>query len=606
MTPDSGSLSRERVRAVTAPASVVLVTLVMLAWMWSRCPDPIIDFGREIYIPWRITEGEVLYRDLNHFNGPLSPYFNAMIFRTFGVSLLTLKVANAIITLGVAMLVYRLMLELSDRLTAAAAGIAFTTVFACGHILGAANFNFLTPYSHELTHGVALALVMLACLWKASERQAISWLVLAGLALGLVLLTKAEIAFASLVGAATALALMLINRPRRLRGLLAFAVPALIVPTIAIALLSLAMPLSRAIVNCAGAWVWLGDGRIAGLPFFRWVLGTDHFQLNTGRMVLWVGRYGMIFVPAVVIGIALRGVSGRARAWIAAGSALAVATALVWWWKSIPWEGITRPLPLLLIIILTTLNVRFANSAGATPAVVLPLSLTTFSLAVLAKIFFNVHPFHYGFVLSMPGTMLLIVALGSWIPRWVNHLYGCGWVPRAMALAVLAVTIGGHVYTSGRWLARRNIPIAADADEFLSDDRGVPINAALEELRARLRPGDTLVVMPEGIMLNYLLRAPSPVRWQNFLPSEMMMYGEEAMLEALMDHPPTFIAVVHRDASEYDASRFGHDYATRVARWIGTKYELLGIEGEMPFESDVFGILLLRQKQPAASQPGTR
>jgi hypothetical protein len=67
-------------RRWAGPAIVLLANLVMLLWFWGRAPDPVIDFGREIYIPWRITEGQHLYRDFTYFNGPFSPYFNALIF----------------------------------------------------------------------------------------------------------------------------------------------------------------------------------------------------------------------------------------------------------------------------------------------------------------------------------------------------------------------------------------------------------------------------------------------------------------------------------------------------------------------------------------------
>ena len=46
-------------------------TLGPAASVWSVGPDPLIDFGRELYVPWRITEGDVLYRDVAYFNGPV-------------------------------------------------------------------------------------------------------------------------------------------------------------------------------------------------------------------------------------------------------------------------------------------------------------------------------------------------------------------------------------------------------------------------------------------------------------------------------------------------------------------------------------------------------
>ena len=103
-----------------------------------------------------------------------------------------------------------------------------------------------------------------------------------------------------------------------------------------------------------------------------------------------------------------------------------------------------------------------------------------------------------------------------------------------------------------------------------------------------------------------LLRAPSSVRWQNFLPSEMMMYGEQTMLTALSRQPPTFVALVHRDASEYEAPSFGEDYARLVAGWLRQNYVELQLLGAPPFLTGDFGILLLRHRPQATSLPITR
>ena len=46
----------------------------MAAWTWRTWPDILIDFGREAYVAWRLTEGDVLPRDVVYVSGPLSPY----------------------------------------------------------------------------------------------------------------------------------------------------------------------------------------------------------------------------------------------------------------------------------------------------------------------------------------------------------------------------------------------------------------------------------------------------------------------------------------------------------------------------------------------------
>ena len=122
----------------------------MLAWSWRRWPELLIDFGRELYVPWRLIEGEVLYRDIAYFNGPLSPYVNALWFRIFGVSLETLAICNVLLIAALAALLYRMIEEVADRLAAAVAGLVFVAAFAFAQIGEIGNYNFVTPYSTRL------------------------------------------------------------------------------------------------------------------------------------------------------------------------------------------------------------------------------------------------------------------------------------------------------------------------------------------------------------------------------------------------------------------------------------------------------------------------
>ena len=62
---------------------MVIVGVFAAMVMASRgtWPDALIDFGRELYVPWQLTLGKVLYRDVQSYYGPLSPYINALWFK---------------------------------------------------------------------------------------------------------------------------------------------------------------------------------------------------------------------------------------------------------------------------------------------------------------------------------------------------------------------------------------------------------------------------------------------------------------------------------------------------------------------------------------------
>src|SRR5262245_62458868 len=57
----------------TAPVLLILTGIIMTVWTWQTWADVTVDFGRELYVPWQLTEGKILYRDIAYFGGPLAP-----------------------------------------------------------------------------------------------------------------------------------------------------------------------------------------------------------------------------------------------------------------------------------------------------------------------------------------------------------------------------------------------------------------------------------------------------------------------------------------------------------------------------------------------------
>ena len=189
-----------------------------------------IDFGRELYVPWEITRGHVLYRDLASLFGPLSPYVNALWFKLFGVSLMTLVACNLAIFAATVAGIYHLVRTSTDCVTASAASLTTLLLFGFSQYVSVGNYNFICPYSHEATHGMALSVAMLVCLRSAfADRRRIAW-ALGGVCFGLTLLTKPEIGLAAAAAAAAGIGGVWLTARRQdvLRGALLFAGSAMV------------------------------------------------------------------------------------------------------------------------------------------------------------------------------------------------------------------------------------------------------------------------------------------------------------------------------------------------------------------------------------------
>jgi hypothetical protein len=162
--------------------------------------------------------GDVLYRDMMYLTGgPLSQYFNALLFKIFGVSFRTLIFANLAITAGMLVLVYRRFLAAADRLTATMICLGIVLVFAFQHYV---RFDRQLQLHHAvLPRGVSRAGAFHrgGDAWLSSwvEKERIQFALAAGFGSGLVFLTKPDVflALAVCVAAAFFVVVFFTNEP---------------------------------------------------------------------------------------------------------------------------------------------------------------------------------------------------------------------------------------------------------------------------------------------------------------------------------------------------------------------------------------------------------
>lgn len=581
------------------------VYLGMAIWTWRKWPDPLVDFGRELYVPWQLAEGgKVLYRDIAHFSGPLSAYFNALLFRLFGPGMMVLAWANMALLASVTAALYALLRQSSDRWAAVAACAFMLLVFAFGQMTLIGNYNFVTPYSHELTHGLILSVLGLWILWRGLRVRSSLRLVAAGALLGLVFLTKPE----AFVAGAAAMGTLLLAAPSDVawswtRKWGAFAFSAVLPSLIAIALLGAAMPLSSAARGVVGGWNWVFDAQLQSLPFYRVGMGLDAIAANLGRVLGWSACYGGLMGAGVVVASAV-GPSRRAVPGFAAFVATAAAVGV--FGKVIPWGEALSGLPLALAMAGVVAATRLARTPERQARAVwsLRLSLAVFGLAMLAKMPLHTRPYHYGFALAMPGSLVLATAAVGWLPQWADRRGASANVVRGVGLALLAVTAAAYLGYVSDHLRQRVYPVGAGKDLFFADQRGRLIQQVVGQLKKNVLVDEGLVVLPEGVMLNYLARLPNPTPYLNFMPPELIMFGEETILQSLRHASPRYLLLTHKDTREYGYAFFGRDYATHLGRWIQDNYHPQALYGDAPLRrGSEFGILVMERNGAPASSP---
>jgi hypothetical protein len=584
-------------------ALIAASTLTLLTWSWGKWADVMVDFGREIYVPWQLVEGRVLYRDIAYFNGPLSPHLNALWFRLFGVGLRTLALANLAILAAALALLYGILARMGSRLSALLGCLAFVLLFGFADYTTTGNYNYICPYSHEMTHGIVLALAAISFLGRLARGGRMRDAAACGACVGLVFLTKPEVFLALLLAVPVGLACAL--PPKRLAAGAFVSVGAALPPLASFALLSLQTTPREAALGTLGGLRWVLDRELAALPFYRSSMGLLDLAESVERIGLASCWYAVLFVPPAVLGLLWRhGRGGRSRntATIVATAAVTagVGIALFASRDRIAWADALRPLPLLLIAAAVVCGGRAARSRDRA-ALALPLVMVLFSLGLLAKMILNTRMYQYGFALAMPATLVGVVMLWDWLPRAIERAGGTGAMSRGALAAVLVVVAGLRLERTGERFEDKVVRVGRGPDALWYDDRGPGVNRALDAIDRHVPLDGTLAVVPEGAMLNYLARRRNPTPFVSFMPPEVIMFGEERMLEALRRAPPDFVLWTNRDAEEYGHAALGVGYGERLARWVQASY----VAAEPPPPSgEPLRVLLLKRK-PAPSPSGT-
>ena len=588
-----------------AAAIVAAMFAAMCAFSWLKWADVFVDFGNELYLAWRISEGEHLTRDIAYRHGPLSHYWNALWFAAFDPSIRTLSRVNLLLFAITCTAVFRIVSRARGAFAAGVSGVVLVGVFGFGQYVPIGNYNYVTPYQHAQTHGLLLGVLMITSLGAAAsatgsaqKRLALAG---AGVCLGLVFLTKLELFVPIAATAAIGLMALVRTRAGDALGVGGFFAAAAGSVAAFFAFLSLHMSAGDAGTALLGNWTHLGaGGSVLADPFYGVGAGLDDVAGHSARMfgaaicvagfaalLLALDRFvvqrrtGVASVIALVF--VLTGISGLIVDWtfVARGLPLLSGAAAVWWCGRLfrnpdgPSEALSRELPLALFSVLGVL--------------------------LLGKMLLAARFEQYGFVLAMPAALTLCVALVADLPSRLPA--PGGGVARVGATAAIAGWLAFCLTVSNLYYARKTLPIGSGGDLVLaSPERAQPIAQALRQMDAQLPRTASLLVMPEGASLNYWLKRANPTPYTLFLPAEVDAFGgEQHILEGIRSSPPDFIALVNRSGDEFGVGPFGSDprFGGGLLEYVESSYRRVGRFGAEPFRQVRPGVVVMQRRSSA-------
>ena len=579
-------------------------------WSWRKWPDILVDFGQQLYIPWQLASGRHLYTDIAYLHGPFSQHFNAIWFYLFGPSLTVLIYVNLGILACTTAIIYKTIRLFADRLTAASCAIIFLSVFGFSQYVGIGNYNWITPYTHEATHGVALISAFILLWSRLMMKYERSTCALSALCLGLALLTKVDIALAAIAVAFAGLFLaFFIQTKDRIISIAdvfvfggIFAAPAICFFLYFLTYLSMGGALAA-----AGNGLSIVPNHVAQNPFFLRLTGLD----NIGDNLIKMAEMGTLLFGLILSAVTVDILSCRwLRHPLRLGIPLAFAIFIIMLGQPtlIPWTIITRSLlPTTIIALITFLFIFFKSPHNnQLRLILLPMILwTVLALALLAKIALNVRFAHYGFYLAMPAALVVVTCLLYWIPKGLIKKYQSGLVFRWLVVAVLATGVIHHLKMSDHFYSVKDFPIGKSGDIFLTYrpelfEPAAVVDSTMKWMEEHVPPGATVATLPEGIMLNYLTRRATSLPEINFMMTELIIFGQKRILEDFKAHPPDYVMLVHKDTSEFGLGPFGVNpqNGMQIMQWVNKNYSPVALFGAEPLQTSAYGINILIGKEP--------
>ena len=226
--------------------------------------------------------------------------------------------------------------------------------------------------------------------------------------------------------------------------------------------------------------------------------------------------------------------------------------------------------------------------------------------AMLVRMALNPRIFHYGFVQAALAGVVGAAILMSSIPKFLKvDAVATRWYQALITLLIVAV-IGVAASASRFFYSYHTLPVAEGADQLYAfDPNASPTGLLVEKARQYLEKDTidnsvhSLLVLPEGVMLNYLTRLPNSISYFFFAPFVLADGRNAEIIHQLNAAPPDRIVVISRDMREFGVAQFGEspEHGADLLAFISANYKGIYTFGDPdPANPEQFGVMIFARK----------
>ena len=460
----------------------------------------------------------------------------------------------------------------------------------------------MSSYAHEATHGMINFIFMFLFLVKYFYSNKLYFFYLFAFTLGLTALFKPEFI---LTGAATLLLIIIykqncstLDKSVWIKSFFISISPLFI----SFLLFKTVMPSLHAFKAALGSISPLIFSNLAGNPIYSTISGTEHLFQNIQNIAVETILLFSFYIAAFALSYFIQKFNLR-RFRIA----IFLIFSSTYFWIDI--KSATLVFPFICIVYSIVSFYSFINNSNSKDRIAY-FSFGLFSaisFLFLIKILFRTSLIWLGFYLTLPATICFFWGNVWLLPKIVNPKKISTPDLKIALLALSMVFVFQNFSLTQRNHSFKNIPVGKGEDRmytfptptFVVDPK--LLNYIIHKVDMTLTKDETLMVVPEGILINYLTKRVNPTPYLANLMAKTLFDdagGSAKIIATLREKKPDYIVYLRRVNEVQKPGYFirGPDgFAEEVFQWIEANYKVIDQVGPFTKDFNRFGYAMLKR-----------
>lgn len=533
------------------------------------------DYSREVYIPYSMNLGNVLYKDILNVYSPLGYQINAFALYIFGNKLAVfyfLGFINALLFSSGIFLTARLLLKEilknnSEKLfywvNVLALAITFFVMVSCCYTVSLTNY--ITPYSYSLVYALTAFVWSILALLYFVKNNSYKYLIEAFFLFGISLDCKYEFILFALVLA------FFLAKERNLRLTLFSLLAFLVVPMLSFCDLWL-KGVDFAVLNDSIKKIMLLS-KAPSVKILYTYLGFIPSINSLKNLIFSFVKTSLISGAFLgLIAFCLKSADKKVKAACCTVLLVLIAVFSYQLYKSnsfyFNWIGIAVLIILpFFAYLLYRKKLQNPLSNADTMLFITCISAVLGALKCIFAVSFNSYGTYF-----FPLLFVCLVLFFVWKKSLQNKI-SKNYITSIFCL-ILVFSLG---FLCSNYFRKINVfPVyfTNEKGSFYSESIFVkPASDLVNYISSNTKKDDTVLVLPEGAMINFLSERKSNDKYYYLIPPNIEVFGENAIAEDLENNLPNYIVLQSMSYTNFNETYFCESFGRQICELLPKYYE---------------------------------